>query len=331
MSHVSAIGSAHSGQMVVYRPSMPALPMEPSWDILDVPNPHELVRLAGKYKFKKANSRFKQGDGSQVVYRGHSSLHATCLPSGARGSSGPSSRASISRLSGDIRKYVDVLMEGECTCHGNRPLWYCPEVVESHGRGRPGSGLTGGTPRAAVEPLLQHYGLRTRWVDAVDNIWVALWFACHTLQVNSKSKKYAYHVRRSIAQEPEGYAYISVISSGPLERIGSPGCWEGPKSRLIDLRIAAPSLYLRPHAQHALSIAAHNWNELDTIDIGPLHNATLRIRLGDALLWLGDGTMLRPFVLFPPAAIDDGYRRLLDRAPEPPTRMGKFLIYGPGN
>lgn len=30
-----------------------------------------------------------------------------------------------------------------------------------------------------LEPLLQHYGISTTWLDLVDNIWVALWFACH--------------------------------------------------------------------------------------------------------------------------------------------------------
>lgn len=27
-------------------------------------------------------------------------------------------------------------------------------------------------------PLLQHYGIKTPWLDVVDNIWVALWFSC---------------------------------------------------------------------------------------------------------------------------------------------------------
>lgn len=30
-----------------------------------------------------------------------------------------------------------------------------------------------------IEPLLQHYGIKTHWIDIVDNIWVALWFALH--------------------------------------------------------------------------------------------------------------------------------------------------------
>ncbi len=30
-----------------------------------------------------------------------------------------------------------------------------------------------------VNPLLQHYGITTEWLDVVDNIWIALWFACY--------------------------------------------------------------------------------------------------------------------------------------------------------
>lgn len=30
-----------------------------------------------------------------------------------------------------------------------------------------------------VNPLLQHYGIKTEWLDVVDNIWIALWFACY--------------------------------------------------------------------------------------------------------------------------------------------------------
>jgi len=36
---------------------------------------------------------------------------------------------------------------------------------------------------SGFEPLLQHYGIPTTWLDLVDNIWVALWFACHKAQL----------------------------------------------------------------------------------------------------------------------------------------------------
>lgn len=222
-------------------------------------------------------------------------------------------------------------MESPCTCASGTPAFRCPEKVPRHNSSKPGAGLISGTPRSAVEPLLQHYGLKTRWVDVVDNIWIALWFACHNFLVDTEVKRYAHHLKRSVALDSNAYAFISVISTGSVSSIGLPGCWEGPKARLIDLRVAAPSLYLRPHAQHGLLVAAKDWGKVDTIDIGPLHKASLKIRLVDALNWLGDGTMLKLFVLFPPATVDHGYRRLLEYSPTPPKRLGKYIIYGPGN
>ena len=33
--------------------------------------------------------------------------------------------------------------------------------------------------REAIEGMIQQYGGVSRWIDVVDNIWIALWFACH--------------------------------------------------------------------------------------------------------------------------------------------------------
>ncbi len=292
----------------------------PPWETVEVSSPHEFVRIAGSYKFAAE-------DRSVVGYRGHASLHASCRPSGARAAS----TWQLGEVGSDLRKYVDALMEGPCTCDRRRPPWHCPEVAPRHRRGRPGGGLVSGTPRAAVEPLLQHHGLRTRWIDLVDNVWIALWFACHRFVVEGEAGRFAHHLKRSIAQEDDAYAYVSVVSTGPIDRIGAPGCWEGEHARLIDLRLAAPSIYLRPHAQHGLLVSTTDWSSPEALDLAPLHQASLKIRLGDALDWLGDGTMLRPFVLFPPASEDHGYRRLLEYAPEPPSRLGRLVVYGPGN
>ena len=30
-----------------------------------------------------------------------------------------------------------------------------------------------------IEAVLQQYGMPSTWIDAVDNIWIALWFACY--------------------------------------------------------------------------------------------------------------------------------------------------------
>ena len=38
---------------------------------------------------------------------------------------------------------------------------------------------------ADIDPILQHYGIRTPWIDLVDNIFVAIWFAIHKFEKES--------------------------------------------------------------------------------------------------------------------------------------------------
>ena len=297
------------------------------WPVFDVANPQAMIQLAGYFKFVAE-------PGSFVLFRGHRRLHATCQPTLVRGRS---PNRTVSSLTRSLRQYVDGLMEGKCICRtrvlsGPRYPWFCPERVVRHSK-RNGAGLVAGTPRVAVEPLLQHYGLRTTWVDVVDNIWIALWFACHEFVAERSSSRfdYAHHLKRSMAHDSDATAFVSVISTGEVSRAEAAGAWFGKKARLLDLRVAAPSVYVRPHAQHGLLIATATWRTPASMDVGGLHVATLRINLGDALDWLGDGTMLRPFVLFPPATTDEGYRRLLEFADQPPSSLGKYVVYGPGN
>jgi hypothetical protein len=223
-----------------------------------------------------------------------------------------------------VRRYIDELVGVPCTCTEG-PFSYgmahrCSERVRSEGSRY----LVGGTMRAATEALLQHYGVRTRWLDVVDNIWIALWFACHRQLAEGR---HAFHLRRSEAEEgQDAAAYIAVIETGPLRPTATSGYLMGDSLRLIDLRYAAPSVYLRPHAQHGLLVAPAKLDNSDgTIPV----TAYLEIALTDALQWLGTGAMTSSYVLFPPAARDEGFRRLL-RAPEPPPILGNITYYGPG-
>jgi FRG domain len=98
------------------------------------------------------------------------------------------------------------------------------------------------------EPLLQHYGLATTWIDLVDNIWVALWFACHKAHASGKRSQYLHFETRLPGQTPDDFAYILLIAVDS-EPGGAPGLLKGKSTELVDLRVTCPSIFLRPHAQ----------------------------------------------------------------------------------
>lgn len=83
------------------------------------------------------------------------------------------------------------------------------------------------------EALSQHYGMKTRWLDIVDNIQSAAWFACH-------------EGREEGQDGSAGYLYLMAV---PNDSTGH--------CRVIDLR-KKPSQWLRPHIQQAFALRAEN-------------------------------------------------------------------------
>lgn len=166
-------------------------------------------------------------------------------------------------------------------------------------------------PHHAQEAVLQHYGLRTRWLDVVDNVWVALWFACHSALAHGPRDEYLHFERRVPRRIPEAerYAYILLIevSNRPMTERGLCG---DASSEAIDLRIAVPSHFIRPHLQHGLVVRGLNNGET-ALDYMNLVAGIIRIDLEDALEWLGAGDYLSVHGLFPPPAYDFGYSEVL--------------------
>ncbi|MGV2964872.1 FRG domain-containing protein [Paenibacillus sp. AGC30] len=101
-----------------------------------------------------------------------------------------------------------------------------------------------------IAPLIQHYGIQTDWLDLVDNLWVALWFSIHEYIRPESNKRHEY-VRRISKQS--GSTYLYLMLSDAVERHSKiPGYYKGNISEIVDLRAAAPSVFLRPHNQHAI-------------------------------------------------------------------------------
>jgi len=165
-----------------------------------------------------------------------------------------------------------------------------------------------------VEPLLQHYGIRTSWIDLVDNIWVALWFACHNAYGIGKLGEYVhFERRRSRKEEPaQRFAYIILVATDFADvDLTIPGYWRGRTTELVDLRVAAPSIFVRPHAQHGLLFRNRGDSEKRVPDYSSSLVGVIRVALDDAIEWLGDGSLFNVHSLFPPPAYDGGYRILL--------------------
>lgn len=188
-------------------------------------------------------------------------------------------------------------------------------------------------PDHVQEPILQHYGLKTRWLDVVDNVWIALWFACHSAHAFGHHSEYLHFETRvpRHLKDDERFAYIILLESAstPDGKLG-PGCFKDENSVTIDLRVAAPSQFVRPHAQHGLVVKALDAQGRAPLDFTPLLAGVIRVDLEDALDWLGSGGLLSVHALFPPPPYDYGYQEILNNLPDPNETLGAIHHIGTG-
>ena len=120
------------------------------------------------------------------------------------------------------------------------------------------------------------------------------------------------------------YTYVLLIAMPYPQGEPNMGISETEDFVEVDLRRALPSIYLRPHAQHALVIRrrekGNTYNRADYYDMSSQIVAILRIRIDRVAEWLGDGALLTQSNLFPSPSIDQGYNNLLlnaDYFPDP--------------
>ncbi|MBY4641516.1 FRG domain-containing protein [Gluconacetobacter entanii] len=113
-------------------------------EVFHVTNPHALTQAAGYLKFIEGPAR------RGVFFRGQRKLYKTLSPTLFR---------DIATQEAQSRR-ISALRQA-CASIARKNIIFDQIPPEAH------------------EPLLQHYGLNTSWLDLVDNIWIALWFACH--------------------------------------------------------------------------------------------------------------------------------------------------------
>ena len=173
------------------------------------------------------------------------------------------------------------------------------------------SPLFNAVPDYAKEPLLQHYGIQTTWLDIVDNIWIALWFALHRAYISGPEKQYM-HFDPRIPKNNDEFGYILLVKTEDSRREKvRKGIAKGDQTEVIDLRIAAPSIFLRPHAQHGLLFRARGTEGGRTTDYASTLAGIVRFPLESGREWLGVGSMHDVRSLFPPPFFDSGYQILL--------------------
>jgi hypothetical protein len=262
--------------------------------VLDVDTPHALIQAAGYLKHVRAKEARKG-----VFFRGQRRLYQGITPTLLRGIKKPAAldrkRALIDELLKKIQNEGKALTKVDLEYH---------------------------------EALLQHYGINTTWLDVVDNIWVALWFACYRAQMlNYGGSSYLHFEKRVPRQnppEPE-YAYVLLIESAFFDGHGGrPGHYKDERSETVDLRVATPSHFIRPHAQHGLVVRRLSNSGRPVPDCSPMHVGTIRVELQSALDWLGEASTLATHALFPPAFYDYGYRELLENISPTNIQLGKI-------
>ncbi|WP_353269479.1 FRG domain-containing protein [Gemmatimonas sp.] len=263
--------------------------------VYHVSNQHVLVQASGYLKYVLGHET-----PCGVYFRGQSKLYPTLVPSLYRGASSAKQKAVRDQALSDY-------------------------LAEANGK------ILKTVAEYAREPLLQHYGIRTRWLDLVDNIWVALWFACHRAHATGPFEEYLHFERRRPRQgaSQSEFAYVLMVrtemsSADPA----APGLFRSKNTDLIDLRIATPSMFLRPHSQHGLLFRRARFNDHKHMDNGEFVVGVLRVTLQDALEWLGQGSLGSIHALFPPATYDFGYRDLLGAAPKGNSVIASINVIG---
>lgn len=262
--------------------------------IYDVTSMHGLNQLLG-------HAKFENRDYGDVYYRGQNTLYNTLTPSLFRPWDGCAGKLARGNTLDDI---IGKLMASDKIA-GDLKL-----------------GDNSKTNRLKVEGLLQHYGLPTKCIDLVDNHWVALWMGLYQCLKQVKVETYYHYQKREIPiielinkekkVEDVLYQYILLLAI-PYGTLTSEGVVISDDYVTVDLRKAVASVFLRPHAQHAIIAERrpHQIKDTKDFDMAPAVVGIVRLRIDLVDKWLGNGMLLTQENMFPPPSMDKGYGQLL--------------------
>ena len=178
--------------------------------------------------------------------------------------------------------------------------------------------------RKDLGAVLQHYGVRTPWLDVVRNLYTAIWFATHDLRGNGL------HGVAKPARTDHCWISFYRRQAGTSEE----------RLTVKDLSAHHSSLHVRPHVQHGLSLSM----QPDDIELPrPCQNFNrfriALIRIPNGGQWKLSGHMFSSAFLFPSADLDNSLRLLSTAAVQdlledacarfelPPGALGKVSSY----
>lgn len=133
--------------------------------------------------------------------------------------------------------------------------------------------------RIGLPALLQHYEIHTSWLDVVDNLYVAVWFATHSRNGEAWTE----------VSEPGWVYFVSTKNAG---------C----DLRWIDLRDQHHHVSSRVHSQHGVSVTRPTWSK-STLGLEEFVVAT--VHLQDISRWRLEGEMASERYLFPNRSEDN--------------------------
>ena len=135
-------------------------------------------------------------------------------------------------------------------------------------------------------PVLQHYGIRTPWIDLIDNVFVAVWFATHKFNSNETN----------ICKPDDGYRWIYFMEI------------KEDQMKYEDLREFHTSLSLRLHTQHGISATrkTNAWN-MENRNLDEYVIARVKIPKD---MTLDDDNVFSAEYMFPSEEFDNTYKYL---------------------
>lgn len=259
----------------------------------------EVSNIYGFTKFL-GHAKFINNQYGSILFRGQTKIYPSFQPSAYR-------NASVCVADSQVEEMIKVLSDDKGK--DDNPTLTVNTFIKAD-KTRKG--------KAIIEAILQHYGFGTRFMDVVDNQWVALWFASHRRMCDNEfcpdysNCKKCYESMRYMESTAE-YSYIYLIGV-PDEKgqYNQKGIVQSSKHCLVDIRRACPSTILRPHMQHGMVVSFYDDNCNFKKSYAEQIIAIIRIKTQTCLEWLRGDKTLTANALFPCPAHDGMYEMILE-------------------